>query len=200
MHMHHHHHSRGGVRIAVAPGSIVGVVIMFFVALLMFGMAALFFAIGQSSRLLNTSFTITAAGLAVTGLILLVVAFKMRGSRANAQRLRATGIPGQAQIVGLAQTSMMVNYQPVVELQLQVATGTFPPYVVTRREIVPQIMLGRLTSGQPLPVMVDPANPQNLVILWESALNVPGGFGAPQAAYGAAPPNMGYGGPPPRNW
>jgi hypothetical protein len=35
---------------------------------------------------------------------------------------------------------------------------------------VPLIMLGRLTSGAPLPVMVDPANPQKLIIDWSGSL------------------------------
>jgi len=78
-----------------------------------------------------------------------------------------SGVPGQAQIVGLTQTSMYVNNQPVVEMQLQVTTAMRPPYVVTRRETVPLIMVGRLTSGHPLPVMVDPNRPDDLIILWQ---------------------------------
>jgi hypothetical protein len=63
-------------------------------------------------------------------------------------------------------------------------------YEVTRKEVVPLIMLGRLTSGQPLPVKVDSANPQNLVVEWESALTAPAAaFGAGLAAPLPAPPS-----------
>jgi hypothetical protein len=77
---------------------------------------------------------------------------------------------------------MRVNYQPLVEMQLEVTTAMHPPYAVTRREVVPVIMVGRVTNGQPLPVMVDPARPADFVILWEAALGAPAGFAAPVAA------------------
>jgi hypothetical protein len=159
-------------------------------------MAAVFFVVAQSSRVLYMGFTITAAVLAPCGVLLLFLGIRMSRQRANAQRLRAEGVPGQAQIVGLRQTSMYVNNQPVVELELQVTTAMHAPYVVARRDTVPQLMLGLLTSGQLLPVMVDRTRPDNLVILWESAVGLgapPVGFGAP-AGFGAPP--AGFGAPP----
>jgi hypothetical protein len=56
-----------------------------------------------------------------------------------------------------------------------VTTPIHGGYDVTRKEVVPLIMVGSLTSGRPLPVKVDPNNPQDLVIEWESALQVPAG-------------------------
>jgi hypothetical protein len=173
MHMHHHHHGGGGIYIAPGPGSIINIVVMYVVAALMFGTGAVFFVIGQATPILYTGFMIAAGTFVPVGIIMVVVAVAMGRRRANGQRLRASGVPGHAQIVGLTQTSMYVNNQPVVELQLQITTATHAPYMVTRRETVPLIMMGRLTSGHPLPVMVDPARPDNVVILWESALNVP---------------------------
>lgn len=117
-------------------------------------------------------------GCGVGGLAcVLVGVFLMKGA-ARRRRLLTSGVPGQAQILGLNQTSMYVNNQPVVAMQLQITTATHAPYVVSRRETVPLLMLSRLTSGQPLPVMVNPAQPDDLMIVWESALNPPMGFGA----------------------
>jgi hypothetical protein len=182
-HMHMHHLSRGGTRIVVGSGSVVGAVIMLVVALFMLGMAAVFFVVAQTSRLIYLPFTITAVGVGASGVVMLVIGVVMLSRRANAQKLRAEGVPGQAQIVGLRQTSMYVNNQPVVELQLQVTTAMHAPYVITRRETVPLAMTGLLTSGRPLPVMVDRTRQDNLVILWESALSMPAGIGAPPAAF-----------------
>lgn len=42
---------------------------------------------------------------------------------------------------------------------------------VTLKEYVPMMMLGVLSNGRPLPVKVDPAKPNNVVIEWESALS-----------------------------
>jgi hypothetical protein len=118
------------------------------------------------------------------GLACLFVGIAFLRAGANKKRLLATGVPGQAQVMGVTQTSMYVNNQPVVVLQLQITTATGAPYVVTRRETVPLIMVGRLTNGQPLPVMVNPSRPDDFVILWESALNPPGGFQPPQPNVG----------------
>ena len=168
MHMHHHHRHRGGSGIAISgsTGSMVGIVVMFFVGLLMFGMCALFIGIALSVDILHDSFLMTGGFLALVGVLMFGIGIAMWVKRANAKRVQATGVPGQAMVMGVTQTSMYVNGAPVVELQLQVTTATAAPYVVTRRETVPPTMMGRLMSGQPLPVMVDPARPDNLVISW----------------------------------
>ena len=114
----------------------------------------------------NVGFIVCAAVLTPIGFLMLMATIATARRGAEMDRLRATGIPGQAQILAMTQTGMYVNKQPVVSLQLQVQTGMHPPYTVTRREIVPMIALGRLTNGQPLQVKVDQANPTNLVILW----------------------------------
>lgn len=111
-------------------------------------------------------FIICAAVLTPIGFLMLLATIATARRGAEMDRLRATGIPGQAQILAMTQTGVYVNKQPVVSLQLQVQTGMHPPYTVTRREVVPMIALGRLTNGHPLQVKVDQANPMNLVILW----------------------------------
>ena len=157
----------------------------------MLAMAVGFFVMADLLPQAYLGFMITAVVLAPVGVLMFVIAIAMSRRRAPLAllRLRAAGVPGQAQIVGLRQTNMYVNYQPVVELQLQVTTAMHAPYTVTRRETVPQIMTGLLTSGRPLPaVMVDPARPDNLaVILWESAMSFPAVAEAQPAGFGAPP-------------
>jgi hypothetical protein len=55
------------------------------------------------------------------------------------------------------------------------------PYQVVVKEYVPLMLLGTLSSGQPLPVKVDPANPNNVIIEWENAMSG-GKMGAPAMA------------------
>jgi hypothetical protein len=129
---------------------------------------------------------LTAAILGGVALLLMLWAGKMSARYKEAQRLRVEGLPAQAQIVGMSQTGMYLNEQPQVELTLSLSTAVQGPYQVTLKEWVPLIMLGRLTSGQPLPVKVDPANPQNVIIEWESAGPGIGGM-VPGMAPGAAP-------------
>jgi hypothetical protein len=101
---------------------------------------------------------------------MVIVAFVLMGKRANRQRLIANGVPGQARVLGARQTSLYVNGSPQVELELEITTANRAPYTVILKEVVPMIMTGRLTNGQPLPVMVDPLRPDSVVIVWENAL------------------------------
>ncbi len=164
-------------------GSKLPAVILFLVGFLEIVMAAGFGIAASLLPLLRPGFAPTAVILGVTGVGLLVWGGAWWKKAANVQRVKTEGIPGQAQIVGLQQTGMYVNNQPQVVLQLQVTTAMHAPYAVTIKEVVPLIMIGRLTSGQPLPVKVDAARPENVVVVWESALAAPAaGFSAPLPA------------------
>jgi hypothetical protein len=134
-------------------------------------LAGVFFFIGMGNPLLRFGFYLTAAILGVLSLGLLLWARRWARGYHEAQRLRTQGVPGQAGIVSMRQTGVYLNEQPQVELTLQVETEMHGPYQVTVREYVPLMMLGALSSGRPLPVKVDPADPQKLVIEWESALS-----------------------------
>ncbi|MBI4259595.1 MAG: hypothetical protein HY658_03420 [Actinobacteria bacterium] len=106
---------------------------------------------------------------ALVGLLLRGIGTRMTHSYERRQRLLATGLPGRATILEMTQTGVLVNDQPQVELKMLVEVEGRPPHEVTQKAIVPLIALGRLSSGQPLPVKVDPANPNDLAIEWEAA-------------------------------
>ena len=153
-------------------------------AIFEFVLAGVFLVIGMNNEVLRGGFTLTAAILGGVGLLLLLWGRRWSRAYADAQRLKAQGVPGQATIVGMRQTGVYMNEQPQIELQLQVQTEMHAPYQVTVKEWVPLMFLGTLTAGRPLPVKVDPANPQRLVIEWENAMGIPGG----QAVGAPAPP------------
>ena len=136
-------------------------------------LAGVFFVIGFMNDILRGGFYLTAAILAGVGVLLFLWGRRMQSGYQEAQRLKTQGRPGQARIVGLRQTGMYLNEQPQVELTLEVTTAMQGPYQVVVKEWVPLIMLGRLSSGMPLPVKVDPMNPNNLVIEWESSMGAP---------------------------
>ena len=125
---------------------------------------------------------LTGAILGATGLGLFFWARKWQRAAADAERIKAQGVAGNATILGMRQTGVTLNEQPQIELRLQVSTQMHGPYEVTLKEYVPLMLLGALSSGRPLPVKVDPANPQRVIIEWESA----GGFGAPPGQAGNA--------------
>jgi hypothetical protein len=127
------------------------------------GLALLFVIAGIMKPEFRGGGFLTAAILGVVGVIFLVI-----GQRAaQKDRLHDTGIEGEATIVSIHQTGMMMNNNPYVKLGLTIKTPGHQPYEVEHGEIVPQVLLGRLTNGQTLPVKVDPNRPSHFVIEWE---------------------------------
>ncbi len=146
-------------------------------------LAAVFFVIGYQSPLLRSGFYLTAAILGGLGVLLFLWGVHWGNRYQEAQRVKSTGVPGQARIVGMRQTGVYVNEQPQVQLNLAVTTEMHGEYQVTVKEYVPLMLLGVLSSGRPLPVKVDPSNQQNVIIEWEAAMA--GGMGGGMAGTGA---------------
>lgn len=144
---------------------------LYFTAILELALAAVFLVVGRNNDILRGSFTVTAAILGITGFGLFLWGRRWAKGYKDAQRLRTSGVLGQATIQGMRQTGVYLNEQPQIELNLQVQTQMHGPYQVTVREYVPLMLLGTLSSGRPLPVKVDPADPRKLVIEWESAMS-----------------------------
>jgi hypothetical protein len=133
-------------------------------AIFEFVLAGVFLVIGSLNPILRFGFYLTAIILAVVAVGLLFWGRKWQRGYAEAQRIKAQGVPGRATIVGMRQTGVHVNEQPQVELRLQVEDPMYGSRQVTLKEYVPLMMLGVLSSGRPLPVKVDPASPNNVVI------------------------------------
>jgi hypothetical protein len=139
-------------------------------------LAAIFGVIGVIEPILAFGFFLTAAILGLTGLVLIGFGLRARRAAADDDRLATTGLVGTALITGLTQTGTSLNDQPQVEMELLVTIpGRRAPYEARRKEFVPVILLGRLSSGLPLPVRVDPADPQRLVIDWAGSGTAPAG-------------------------
>jgi hypothetical protein len=115
-------------------------------------------------------------GVSVLLGIIYVVMF-LRAERAD--QMKQTGTPGQAQILEMTQTGVYVNNQPRVTLRLSIQAAGMPPFEDTRTHTVPLVALGRLTSGTPLAVYLDPEKPRDYMIDW---------FGAPPGMAGVPGP------------
>jgi hypothetical protein len=71
-----------------------------------------------------------------------------------------------ATIVAARQTGAMMNYNPVVDLELLVMMPSGVPMPVTKQEVVMQIHLARCQPGMRLNVKVDPNNINSIWIDW----------------------------------
>ena len=165
---------------------------LYITAIIEIVVAGAFLYFGLTNPVLEGGFVLTAAILGAVALALLVWARKWGRAAADAQRIKAQGVPGSATITGMRQTGVTLNEQPQIELQLQVSTEMHGAYPVTVKEYVPLMLIGTLSSGRPLPVKVDPANPQRVIIEWENA----GGMGMPMGATPVSGQMPGLGQPP----
>jgi len=83
---------------------------------------------------------------------------------AKASELMTNGRPGTATITTLRDTGTTVNDNPVVELDLQVSVGAGAPYPVMHRQAISRLAVAGFQPGATVPVHVDVANPQSLVV------------------------------------
>ncbi|MFG2041223.1 hypothetical protein [Dactylosporangium sp. NPDC048998] len=80
--------------------------------------------------------------------------------------LLRTGVPGEATIIGLADTGTRVNMQPMVRLSLLVEAGGRPPYPVTRDVLLPLNASAQAGVGQRVTVLVHPQQPERILVRW----------------------------------
>jgi hypothetical protein len=92
----------------------------------------------------------------------------MAQASAAATQAMTNGVDATATITSARQTGAMMNFNPVVELQLLIMMPNGVPMPVTRQETVMQIHLARCQPGANLKVKVEPANPNSLWIDWNS--------------------------------
>jgi hypothetical protein len=82
------------------------------------------------------------------------------------ERLEQAGVPGSARILSATDVSSYSEFPPQADLMLAVTVPGRPTYQVARRDTVPLPAIGRLTDGLPIAVLVDPAQPDQLIIEW----------------------------------
>ncbi|HEY7025227.1 MAG TPA: hypothetical protein VH371_09730 [Candidatus Limnocylindrales bacterium] len=118
-------------------------------------------------------------GIFIVVAIIVIVAGLIAGRNAQkTQQILQTGIAGTATITGLTQTGVYLNENPQIAMNLLVQLPGEVPYAANVKQVVPLMLLGRLSSGAPLSVRVDQMDRSKIEIDWSST-----GFAAtPQAA------------------
>lgn len=116
----------------------------------------------------------TGGFLALVGIVLIVIGIIVGRRAAATDALLASGTAGTATITGLTQTGLYLNQNPQIRMQLLVSLPGQTPYATQHTEIVPLMLLGRLNSGAPLQVRVDPMNLNRIAVDW-GASGVSGG-------------------------
>ncbi|HSR24299.1 MAG TPA: DUF3592 domain-containing protein [Candidatus Eisenbacteria bacterium] len=81
-------------------------------------------------------------------------------------RLRRVGLSGTARVLRATEAGTSPMGEPVVDVELAVEVDGRAPYEVRQRTAVPRGRLDRLRAGRSVPVLVDPEDPERLVVEW----------------------------------
>jgi hypothetical protein len=93
-------------------------------------------------------------------------AMAMQADMQAQNQLLTTGTPGTATIKGLQETGTLVNFNPQVVLDLEVAVEGKDPYTTQLTTAVPQMQIPLVSPGNKVGVRVDPADPSSIAIDW----------------------------------
>jgi hypothetical protein len=110
---------------------------------------------------------LTAAILLAIGFGLLYAGVRAGRRVADAERLSTEGIRATAEIVGLTQTGVYLNKQPLLGIEAVVEIPGKEPYRIKKREYVPLIALGGLEVGRTVSVVVDPDDADKVLFSWD---------------------------------
>lgn len=117
-----------------------------------------------TDSIVGGTFLLLAATFGLTGTVLLGIDQWLAARRRRANRLRTAGMRGTATILAITDSNVTINQNPMVNLRLRVNIANHPPYEVTKRQVISRIAVGQFVPGATLPVLVDPADPSDVMI------------------------------------
>lgn len=95
----------------------------------------------------------------------------MAQGAAQANSAVTHGVAAVATITSARQTGALINFDPVVELEMLIMLPSGVPMPATRQEAVQQLHLGRCQPGLRLNVKVDPVDANSVWIDWTTPVN-----------------------------
>jgi hypothetical protein len=107
---------------------------------------------------------ITCIGILITtGITVLAIVLIKRAVGPNKKVLKE-GVDGEATILEVGQTGMMVNNQPQAALKLEVRVPGWEPYQTVIKMVIPIVNVPQFQPGAVMPVKVDPNNRAKVVL------------------------------------
>ncbi len=83
--------------------------------------------------------------------------------QASGAWLAQSGLEGTAQVVSIADTGKLINYNPVVKLQLKVTTAMGTSFETSGETMVSKIAIPR--KGDTVKIKYNPADPSQFVVM-----------------------------------
>jgi hypothetical protein len=89
----------------------------------------------------------------------------LREQQAKASLLQ-TGVAGVARVTSVVDSGVRVNFEPVLDIELEVALEDGRHYAARVRELAPQMYAGRIEPGANIGVRADAVDPQYITLDW----------------------------------
>jgi hypothetical protein len=77
------------------------------------------------------------------------------------------GIKGEATILHCEQTGTFINNLPEIRFKLKISVPYRPIYEVDHKDVVSLLNISSIADGKKLPVLIDPKNPNNILIVYD---------------------------------
>jgi hypothetical protein len=119
------------------------------------------FGLGISGFTLAIICVSVLCSLVITVAAIAVPIYFYRNNRKRAEALMASGTQGEATILALEDTGMLINNNPRVTILLEIRMPYGAPYQVKKTMTVPLIRLSQVQTGSVVQVMVDMSDPTN---------------------------------------
>jgi hypothetical protein len=113
--------------------------------------------------------TILGGMFSLVGLGSIAADFLMGRSGARDAQILATGMRGRAAVLGVRDTGVTVNMNPMIALDLRVEMPGQPVFTKTARKVISRLDVSVYRPGLVLSVAADPARPQDVVVDWDRA-------------------------------
>jgi hypothetical protein len=101
---------------------------------------------------------------AFTGVILWFTVRPLMQNMQQQNRILQSGVLATATVLQLAETGMMVNYQPQVRILLQVNPPNGAPYQAEVTRVISHVQIPRVQPGAVVPVKIDPGDPTKVAL------------------------------------
>jgi hypothetical protein len=102
----------------------------------------------------------------VVGFVLGGIGQSIGTVKLHERTLRAQGLRGAAKVLQFCETGKKVKGAPQVKCELEIAVPGRKPYRATVKTVVPLTKIRLLSSADPIPVFVDPADPSDVLVDW----------------------------------
>ena len=86
-------------------------------------------------------------------------------SNRRRDRIEATWLDAQAEILEISETGTYINNQPKLRFRFYVNSPVHPPSEVVHKQVIPLTLLAQFKVGETITIKINPDDPRDIMIL-----------------------------------